>query len=140
MIRYRKTVETDRPRVAADIAADPDHAGKSTVEFWLPQNHAECFTLEDADGPVMSIRAESVLRLHVQFPPKSKMRIARALLEFLPKIERDAKSKGFMQVIWESTSSPLIAFVGRFGYRRSPNEIVKDVKYEEPACPSPTDK
>jgi hypothetical protein len=140
MIRYRKTIETDRPRIAADIAADPDHAGKSTVEFWLPQNRAECFTLEDGDGPVFSIRAESVLRLHVQFPPKSKMRIARALLEFLPKIEHDAKSKGFVQVIWESTSTPLISFVKRFGYRSSQNEIVKDVKYEEPACLLPTDK
>ena len=139
MIRYRKTVEADRERLTADIAADPDHAGKSTPDFWLPRLHTECFTVEDPAEAIFSVRAESILRLHIQFPAGQKMRVARALLEFIPKIEHDAKTKGYTQIIWESTSEGLINFVSRFGYRRSQNEIVKDLKYEEIPCPLPTD-
>ena len=41
--------------------------------------------------------------------------------------EEDARKHGFKQIIWDSVSPDLIKFTERFGYRTSPNEVVKDL-------------
>jgi len=129
MLRQRSVTEQDRTQLESWINADSDHAGRCTPEFWLPAEKPDGtirVVMEDALGPALFVRGEKVLRLHIQFPPE-KWRNAKSLIQFIPMIEADARKHGFTQIIWESTSKDLIKFTERFGYRRSQNEIVKDL-------------
>ena len=82
--------------------------------------------LDDNEKPYFFVRAETLLRLHIQFGP-DKMRNAKGLLRFLPKIAEDAKARGHKQIIYDSVVRTLIKFTKMFGYHPSPNEIVKDL-------------
>jgi hypothetical protein len=129
MLTKRSVSEQDRTLIETFISKDADHAGRCKADFWLPaleKDNTARFVMEDALGPVLFCRGENVLRLHIQFSD-SKMRNGRALVDFIPQIESDARKHGFKQIIWESSSTDLIRFSERFGYRRSETEIVKDL-------------
>ena len=129
MLKSRSVTQEDRTKLAEWIAADPDHAKTCTPEFWLPAEKPDGIArtvMEDALGTSLFVRAEKVLRLHIQFPPE-KWRNAKSLVQFIPMIEADAKKHGFTEIIWDSTSEGLIKFAEQFGYRRSQNEEVKNL-------------
>jgi hypothetical protein len=129
MLKKRSVSEHDRETLNKYIAADSDHAGRCNADFWLPAKEKDStarFVMEDSLGPTIYCRGENVLRLHIQFCD-SKMRNARALTEFIPLIEADARKHGFTQIIWDSVSPDLIRFAERFGYRKSEHEILKDL-------------
>lgn len=127
-MNIRQLNENDKFLLEKWIALDNDHAGKTNVDFWLPQKHTASFATEDDMGAVFYVRGETCMRLHIQFPPETeKRRIIKVLLKFIPWIEEQARQKGYKQIIWESTSDSLIEFTKHFGYRVSPNEIVKDL-------------
>lgn len=124
MLKYRATTDLDKEQIAAWIAADPDHKGKSKPEFWLPDKNISCFAAEDDAGMVFFVRAETVMRLHIQFAPQQRLRTAKAIEEFTPWIAAAAKKRGCKQLIFESVFAPLIRFLQRRGFCASPNEQV----------------
>ena len=129
MLKSRSVTEKDRTKLEEWIAADSDHAGRCKPEFWLPSEQPDGtirVAFDDALGAALFVRGEKVLRLHIQFPPE-KWRNAKSLVQLIPRIEDDARKHGFTQIIWESTSEALIKFTEPFGYRRSLNEIVKNL-------------
>ncbi len=126
-LKFRPTTSTDKEQIAGWIAADPDHNGKSQAEFWLPGKDISCFTVEDEMGTVFYVRAETVMRLHIQFAPQQKTRTARAIDEFTPWIATAAKKRGCKQLIFESVFAPLVRFLEKRGFWASPNEYVMDL-------------
>lgn len=129
MLKQRSAVAEDRAILDDFIYQDEDHQGRVIADFWLPAKEKDStarFVAEDSVGPVMFVRGENVLRLHIQFSA-SKLRNARALAEFIPMIEKDAKKHGFTQIIFDSVAEPLIKFSEKFGYRRSQCEVIKDL-------------
>jgi hypothetical protein len=138
MLYHRATRETDREQLEAMIAADDDHRGRCKADFWLPKKTEDdsnktkngatlCLAFEDDKGVVFFLRLEKILRVHTQFGT-DKIRTARALIELNGWLDREARQYGYIQVIWDSVSASLIKFAEKFGYHRSPNEIVKDIR------------
>jgi hypothetical protein len=127
LIKFRPTSEQDKELIADWIERDPDHRGRCSADFWLPGDpDIEQYVVEDEEGPVMFVRAEKLMRLHVQFSP-NRIRVAPAIDEFTPWISNEAKKRGYKQLIFESVFKPLIRFLGKRGFRSSPNEQVKDL-------------
>lgn len=84
--------------------------------------------MEDEHGPIFFVRAENLLRLHIQFAPREeRSRLAPAIDWFEKFIGREAGHRGYKQIIFESAFVPLIRFLKKRGFRGSPNEIVKDL-------------
>lgn len=122
MIRTRPLNENDSLLLEKWIVLDPDHSGKSKVSFWTEKDRANCFAVEDDIGTIFYVRAENVLRLHVQFAPPSEVERTRiALGSFLLHIQAVAK-KTYRQIIYESVFKPLIRFTRKYGYHSSINE------------------
>jgi hypothetical protein len=126
MIKFTPTSASDHAQIAEWIAKDPDHQKHCTPEFWLPSKNTECFRVEDDQGPVFFVRAENVLRLHIQFSDNRK-RNARAINEFTDFIRENSRARGYKQIIFESVFKPLIRFLDRRGFHASPNEMVTDL-------------
>jgi len=128
--KIRPLNDNDKLLLEKSIAADPDHAGKSGVEFWLPQERANCFAVEDDKGVLFYIRAENCLRLHLQAVPandkEDRARLARGIDDFASHIKEAAK-KTYRQIIFESVYPPLIRFLHARGYRASRDEHVQDL-------------
>lgn len=126
-MKIRKLNENDPFLIEKWIAMDPDHAGKSDVKFWLPQDRTNCFVVEDEVGAIFYVRAENLLRLHVQFAPQTESaRTKKTLDEFAMHVKEAAKTT-YRQIIFESTFAPLIRYLEKRGYRASPNEMVIDL-------------
>jgi len=133
MLKFRKTTETDRKKLEDWISEDPDHK-EQIADFWLPQNdsHVQTYVVQDEQGDIFFVRQENVLRLHIKFaPPNEKKRLARAISEFANNITIGAKKTGYKQVIFESVFAPLIRFLGKRGFRSSPNEFVHDLRQKD---------
>lgn len=129
-MKIRPLNDNDKFLLEKSITHDPDHAGKSTVDFWLPQDRTNCFAVEDDQGTVLYIRAENVLRLHMQAIPSNskaeRVRVAKNIDEFAAHIREVAK-KTYRQIIFESTYTPLIRFLEKRGYRASKDEYIADL-------------
>ncbi len=127
MIKIRKINENDPFLIEKWINMDSQHAGKSNVDFWLPQDRTNCFVVEDEIGAIFYVRGENVLRLHIQFaPPTETERTRNALNEFSLHIKSAAKPN-YRQIIFESTFAPLIIYLEKRGYRASHNEYLVDL-------------
>jgi hypothetical protein len=127
MIKVRKINENDPFLIEKWINSDPQHAGKTNVDFWLPQDRTNCFVIEDEIGVIFYVRGENVLRLHIQFAPASESeRTKKALDEFASHIRESARPT-YRQIIFESTFAPLIRFLHKRGYRASKEENVIDL-------------
>lgn len=128
MLKYRPTNALDKNQIAEWIALDPDHASQS-ADFWLEKDNdkVDCWAVEDAKGTIFYVRAEKLLRLHIQFaPPTEHRRLAVAINEFTETIKQKAKPD-FKQLIFESVMEPLIRFLHKRGFRSSPHEEVCDL-------------
>lgn len=126
-MKIRKINENDPFLIEKWIAMDPEHSGKTDVKFWLPQDRTNCFVVEDDIGAIFYVRAENVLRLHVQFaPPTESERTKKSLNEFAAHIAEAAKPV-YKQIISECTFAPLIKFFYKRGWKASPNEHVVDL-------------
>jgi hypothetical protein len=127
MLKSRSVTEKDRTKLEEWIAADPDHAGRCKPEFWLaPENKVRQFMIQDEQGDLFCVRAENILRLHIQFSPDRK-RTAKAIEEFTPTIASGAKREGYKQLIFESVFQPLIHFLNKRGFRASKDEFIYDL-------------
>lgn len=120
------TVE-DAAQINEWIAADPDHAGKFDAGFFTSNpGFSESFVVMLDGQPAMYVKAENVMRLHIQFSP-SRMNNAKSLIQFIPFIEAAAKARKYSEIIFESVASPLKKFAASWGYHESPNEVSKRI-------------
>ena len=128
MLKYRPLNELDKFLLEKWIAQDPEHHD-DPVEFWTASDDGkvQCFAVEDDHGAIFYVRAENVLRLHIQFaPPNEKGRTARTIVKFAENIAHISKDK-YKQLIFESVSKPLTSFLEKLGFKASPNEWKKDI-------------
>jgi hypothetical protein len=127
----RAVNETDRECIALWIQDEESHT--HSADFYVRNtDNNENFTaslFSDNDGPLFVARLEPVLRLHMDFNLRApKERLRASLLTEIPNIEREAREQGYGSIIFESVSRPLIAFAKRrFGFRSSPNELIKNL-------------
>lgn len=131
MVKFRLPNENDKFLLQEWIASDKDHADRCDASFWLPDEketgRVQQFVVEDEHGALAYVRAENCLRMHVQFAPRSQTERTRNNFdEVMEKIYQWARPK-YKQVIFESVSTLLIRFLQKRGFRKSPNEFVKDI-------------
>jgi len=127
-MKFMRTSQADSKTIQGWINADPDHKGKTTPEFFQDHEKAECMLMCDVEGPLMCVKIERCLRLHIQFDVEGRFRTARAMKESFNFFIEKAKIAGYNQVIFESSCKPLIAFCTKhFGFVESDNELVRQL-------------
>lgn len=127
MLKTRPVEEKDLPQIEEWIALDKDHRGKSTPAFWNTKERANCFAVEDEEGTIFYVRAENILRLHIQFAPPDKVDRTRKAVDEFERLIRDQAKRTYRQIIFESVSKHLIRFLHKRGYYSSPDEQVTDL-------------
>lgn len=111
--------ENDRPLVEEWVAGEPTH-GNNTFA-WYSEPGARTVVVEDEAGPVIVAKFTPILQMDTDFLPAAEpKRVAKAILEGLLEMEKQAKDQGFKQISFESESPKLIEFCRKLGYRASP--------------------
>ena len=111
--------ENDRPMVEDWVRAEPTH-GNNTFA-WYSEPGTRTVVVEDEAGPVIVAKFTPILQMDTDFLPEADpKRVARAIIEGLTEMEKQAKQQGFRQISFESVAEKLIAFCERLGYRKSP--------------------
>lgn len=133
MIKFTATIPDDIPQIERWIFYDTDHKDKMDGKWWLGGTILSCCA-EDAGGPVMYLRIDKEndkVRMHIQFAPAnevSKIRVAGAFLDGLPRMIQTMHGMGFRELIFESCSKSLIRFMERFGFRAiGENQFVRAI-------------
>lgn len=134
MLKFRGHKETDKALVEKWIACDDEHSQTSTVESYCPpddpnaQHKGVKFgVVEDEIGTIGYLVLENILRVSCQFPPAfEKDRIRAAIDEFIPQLIEHSRGQ-YKQIIFKSSSPALIFYLRKFGFRRSPTEIVCNI-------------
>jgi len=118
LIQFLPTSTDDLPQLTEWIALDPDHAGKMAAAWWMQGQILSC-RVEDGMGPVMYLRIDRegmMARLHIQFGPVAKSRIARAFIDGIPRMKSMLVGSHYTAMIFESVSESLISFMGQMGF------------------------
>ena len=111
--------DTDRPMVEDWVRAEPTH-GNNTFA-WYSESGARTVVVEDEAGPVIVAKFTPILQMDTDFLPEADpKRVARAIIEGLTEIEKQAKAQGFRGISFESVAEKLISFCRKLGYRASP--------------------
>lgn len=127
-MKFFPTKHEDEKIIQGWINNDPDHIGKTSSDFFTQRERAECSMLWDAEGPLMAIKLEKALRVHIQFDCEGRLRTAKGLIEGFNFLVDKARECGYNQVIFESKSQNLINFCKkRFGFVESGNELVRQL-------------
>ena len=127
MIKFRETKPEDMLMILDWIAQDKPHQSIPGAFFTERGPGVSTFAVDDDKGTVMFVRAETqgeCMRMHIQFPPDRRRRVARALEEGYPRVANDAKMRGFKKIQFDSNSIALIRFLLRFRFRV---ELVADL-------------
>jgi hypothetical protein len=115
----RNLTEEDKPLLAKWIAQEPSH--NHTPAFYS-QEGTKSVMYEDEEGEVLALKFTPCLRLDIEFSPTAgRARIAKAMTEEFPKLVEQAKTQGFKEFVFESSSTNLIAFCEKLGYTASPD-------------------
>jgi hypothetical protein len=116
----RPVEDSDREMIAGWIAREPSHS-QSTPEFYFEPGTKSVLYSDDA-GPVLVVRYSTAIRCDVDFNKDAgKDRIRRVLKEEFPGVAEQAKSQGFIEIVYNSTSKTLIAFTRLLGFRAVPD-------------------
>lgn len=126
-LNHREVTEKDKEQLEKWVAADPDHSGLLTADFWIPPRDAEgnkipgtkCMSVEDENGVAFYLRLDNVMRVYVQFPPDAERdseRIKKALEGSFLTIAGNAHKLGYKEMIFNSVSKSLIRFFRKFGF------------------------
>lgn len=116
-IEFVPTAFGDVEQLAKWIQHDPYHKDCLNPEWWLTGNGLLSFRVDDLIGPVMYIRTEpddGLLRIHTQFAPEqevSKLRVVRAIVKGLPKLEILARDNVLSGFVYRSVSPLLVEFM-----------------------------
>lgn len=122
MITFRPTEIQDLVMVTGWTLQDPVHKNIAPA-FWTEpavENKHVCYVIEDEEGPVIFVRQEregNNLRLHTQFPPDSRKRVAASLERAYPFVKEWALEHKIEAIVFESESPTLIRFMARFGFK-----------------------
>lgn len=125
-LHLRPVSEADHPMLEAWIEADPEHRGRSTVEFFSRPSD-NCYVLMDTQGPVFFLKLTRAIRMDVQFAPGVEMRerTRHGLHRGFEVLGELLAEKGFEEAIFESKNTLLMrSMEKRTGFRRSPGEMV----------------
>lgn len=132
--RMRPTSERDRQLLEQAIAADPDHRGRVSSDFFLDHLPGEDgWAIENATGRVVFyLKTQVGCRLHSQFvsdaTAEDREQNREALVQGLDWLEGQLGANEFREMIFSSVHPPLIAAaIRRMGFRRSPNELVRAI-------------
>ena len=134
----RHVTEEDRELLKQWIAADADHRGRVTPDFFIPPNpdtdprgsaewgkRVNSCLFSDQSGPVLFSRFTCAMRVDIQFNPVERVRTALMLPKGFQWLLTQAHEAHFSQVIFDSTDARLIAFCDKnFGFKSSPNEYI----------------
>ncbi len=116
----RNLVPEDRPQVESWVSAEPTHVN-NTFD-WYNEAGTKSVIVEDESGAVLVAKFTPCLRMDTDFSPTATpARIAKAIVSGLAEMEKQAKSQGFKEIVFESSSPKLVAFCERLGYRQSPD-------------------
>lgn len=131
-MKYRKPNANDAGLIEKWINSDAGPSKPCEPSFFTEEEkgRVECFVPEDEIGATFYCRAENCLRLHLCFPPTytraDKFRLIKAIDQFTEEIKQMSKGK-YKQIIFESVSEPLIAFLEKRGFRASKSEFIFDL-------------
>lgn len=107
------------------IAAEPDHAGRTTASAWLaPGKGIQNLLLADRTGPLLFLRCSNVMRFDLQIAPHAELRAARALAIGMPWMRAMLRDQGYRELIGETRGPRLVHFLERIGFRESSTEHV----------------
>jgi len=129
MIRFIPTSLEDQPQICEWLSEDPSKKGDPIMPGWWVTG-ANCVMAgcaQDEFGPVVYLRFDrdgDLIRMHTVFAPEaevSKRRVAQAISQAMPALMGLAKKNGGKGIVFESVSSKLIDFMGRFGFVPRPN-------------------
>jgi hypothetical protein len=124
----RLVTEGDRAMLESWIQAEPSHPN-NTPDFYVnpPKGIATCI-YEDGNGPVIAARYTPILRIDFDFNPDASPERVKALMQAeFPNVVKQAKAQGFSELLFESTSAPLIAFCKKLGYVAGPDTYVRKI-------------
>lgn len=110
-IMIRKLQFNDRSLLQGWIAEDPWHKDTFLPEFWYEKDRIS-FIVEDDLGPALIVKLvpePPAMRLFIQFGSDQK-RSAKAMLSNFDQVKSWVQKTGASSIIFESTSSTLIAF------------------------------
>jgi hypothetical protein len=108
----------DRPQIESWIAAEPTHQD-NTFEFYQEAG-TKSVMCTDAEGEVFVLKFTPCLRTDIDFSPTAgPERIGKALAQVIKEMTPVAKSQGFKEFCFESSSPSLIEFCGRLGFRKT---------------------
>lgn len=117
--------EEHRALLAAWIAAEPDHAGRTTAEAWLAKaKGVQNLLCVDRQGPLLFLRCSNVMRFDLQIAPNSELRAARAVMTGIPWLANEFRDQGYRELIGETRGQNLIRLLHRIGFRESSTEHV----------------
>lgn len=133
MITFVPVTVLDTGQITEWVKSDPEHDGRVSPDFWLnPPADVQVWAVEDEQGVLFYVRAENILRLHIQFPPERSKRLVRGISEFSAQMKVIAGARSYKQLIFDSISKTLIRFLEKRGFKHSPNEYVSTTVEREP--------
>jgi hypothetical protein len=107
------------------IAAEPDHAGRTTAEAWLaPHAGVQNLLAADPEGPIVFARLSNAMRVDLQIAPHVEERAAAALRTGLPWLAGMLRLQGYREIIGQTGGRALAAFLLRMHFKRSEGEYV----------------
>lgn len=118
-MKIRPLTEEDRPFVENWIAGEPTHTANTWD--WYNQPGTKSVVVEDEAGPILVAKFTPVLRMDTDFSETDPKRTAKAIVDGLADMEKQAKAQGFHGIVFESESPKLIAFCKTLGYEASPS-------------------
>jgi hypothetical protein len=102
------------------IAGEPSNK-ENTFEFYRAPK-TKTMIYEDENGPVFAVRYSSALRTDMEFNPQADPERIRAMFrEVVPDAAKAAQEQGFCEIVYESSSPKLIAFLRRLGFKTCPD-------------------
>lgn len=124
MVKFEASTEEDVNRIREWTDSDIYHRERNLPEWWLTGSGLLSFALYDDKGPVFYVRIDTgadgeYARLNVQFAPEEvvpKIRLAKAMIQTLPKLIEIAKKHGIEGFIFDSISPRLVIFMERLGF------------------------
>lgn len=131
MLKFEHSTVEDIPVINEWVKADPDHIAKCDGSFFVNVPRADgsipkgivCLKAQDENGTVFFLKFTNALIVDAQFPPtttdEEREKLRKDLGEAFVNLTLSFKNLGYHAMFYESISTSLIRFFGRFGFRRA---------------------
>lgn len=120
----RNITEDDKHLLTSLIEKDEHHKDTTTADFFFEEG-TRCVVYENEErDSQMFVRMSNCLRLDIQFDNDKHVFNAKTILKRLPGLIAWARSRGFKEVVFNSNSMELIAFLNnKFGFEPISNDF-----------------